>query len=92
MRLHTAYATFARGHASSDFPVKTNEILKSVSRDEAELLDKLDLELLPHHVAVIMDGNGRWAERRHLPRVAGHQRGVKAAREIIETCARLKLP
>jgi undecaprenyl diphosphate synthase len=39
-----------------------------------------------------MDGNGRWAERRHLPRVAGHQRGVKAAREIIESCARLKLP
>src|SRR5271156_1680766 len=39
-----------------------------------------------------MDGNGRWAERRHLPRVAGHRAGVKAAREIIESCARLKLP
>ncbi len=39
-----------------------------------------------------MDGNGRWAQRRHLPRVAGHRAGVKAAREIIETCARLKLP
>jgi undecaprenyl diphosphate synthase len=39
-----------------------------------------------------MDGNGRWAERRHLPRVAGHRAGVKAAREAIETCARLKLP
>ncbi len=72
--------------------MKTSEILKSVNRDEAELLEKLDLKRLPHHVAVIMDGNGRWAERRHLPRVAGHQRGVKAAREIIETCARLKLP
>ena len=41
---------------------------------------------------MIMDGNGRWAERRHLPRVAGHRAGVKAAREVIETCARLKLP
>src|SRR5271155_5908778 len=39
-----------------------------------------------------MDGNGRWAERRHLPRLAGHRAGVKAAREIIESCARLKLP
>jgi undecaprenyl diphosphate synthase len=39
-----------------------------------------------------MDGNGRWAQRRHLPRVAGHRAGVKAAREIIESCARLKLP
>jgi undecaprenyl diphosphate synthase len=42
----------------------------------------------PHHVAVIMDGNGRWATRRHLPRVAGHSRGVDAVRSIIETCGR----
>ena len=72
------------------FPVKANEILKDVSREEAELLDKLDLKRLPKHVAVIMDGNGRWAERRHLPRVAGHRAGVKTARESIETCARLQ--
>ncbi len=57
-----------------------------------QLLEKLDLKRLPEHLAVIMDGNGRWAERRHLPRVAGHRAGVKAAREVIETCARLKLP
>jgi undecaprenyl diphosphate synthase len=42
----------------------------------------------PRHVAVIMDGNGRWATRRHLPRVAGHSRGVDAVRTIIETCGR----
>ena len=72
--------------------MKTSEILKPASREEAELLGKLDVKRLPHHIAIIMDGNGRWAERRHLPRVAGHQRGVKAAREIIETCARMKLP
>jgi len=72
--------------------VKTPDLWKPASRQEAELLDKLDSKRLPHHVAIIMDGNGRWAERRHLPRVAGHQRGVKAAREIIEACARLKLP
>jgi undecaprenyl diphosphate synthase len=40
----------------------------------------------PRHVAVIMDGNGRWATRRHLPRVAGHSRGVEAVRNTIETC------
>ena len=72
--------------------MKTPELWKPANRQETELLDKLDSKRLPHHVAIIMDGNGRWAERRHLPRVAGHQRGVKAAREIIEACARLELP
>jgi undecaprenyl diphosphate synthase len=72
--------------------VKASELLKPANHEEAELLEKLDLKRLPEHLAVIMDGNGRWAERRHLPRVAGHRAGVKAAREVIETCARLKLP
>ena len=72
--------------------MKASELLKPASREEAELLDKLDLKQLPQHLAVIMDGNGRWAERRHLPRIAGHRAGVKAAREVIESCARLKLP
>ena len=53
------------------------------------LLEQLDRKRLPRHVAVIMDGNGRWAQRRHLPRVAGHRAGVDAARETIESCARL---
>jgi undecaprenyl diphosphate synthase len=72
--------------------VKSTDLWKPANRQEADLLEKLDHKRLPHHVAIIMDGNGRWAERRHLPRVAGHQRGVKTAREIIEACARLKLP
>jgi undecaprenyl diphosphate synthase len=72
--------------------VKAAELLKSVDKHEAALLDKIDLEHLPEHIAVIMDGNGRWAQQRHLPRIAGHRAGVKTAREIIETCARLKLP
>jgi undecaprenyl diphosphate synthase len=72
--------------------VKVSDLLSAENREEAELLEKLDLKRLPEHLAVIMDGNGRWAERRHLPRVAGHRAGVKAAREVIETCARLKLP
>jgi undecaprenyl diphosphate synthase len=43
---------------------------------------------LPAHVAVIMDGNGRWARRRHLPRIAGHRAGVEAVRSIVRSCQR----
>ena len=71
--------------------MKANE-LTDLNPAEAALLAKLDLKSLPQHVAVIMDGNGRWAQKRHLPRIAGHRAGVKAAREIIESSARLKLP
>ncbi len=71
--------------------MKATELLKPANAEEAASLDKIDLKRLPQHVAVIMDGNGRWAQRRHLPRIAGHRAGVKSAREIIETCARLKL-
>jgi undecaprenyl diphosphate synthase len=42
---------------------------------------------VPRHVAIIMDGNGRWAKQRHLPRFAGHKRGVEAVREIVKACA-----
>src|ERR1700691_5647656 len=63
--------------------------LGSVTGEEAELLAKLDLARLPRHVAVIMDGNGRWAQRKHLPRVAGHKVGTQTARTTIETCASL---
>lgn len=66
-------------------------ILGPVTGEEAALLAKLDLRRLPRHVAVIMDGNGRWAQQRHLPRVAGHRSGTKSARVTIETCARLKI-
>ena len=44
--------------------------------------------MLPRHVAIIMDGNGRWARRRHLPRVAGHRVGARVVRRIVEECAR----
>jgi len=55
------------------------------------LLSRLDLARLPRHVAVIMDGNGRWAQRKHLPRAAGHRSGTQTARTTIETCARLNI-
>ena len=72
--------------------MKASHSLKPADREEAQLLDKLDLRRLPQHVAVIMDGNGRWAESRHFPRIAGHREGVKRAREVIDTCARLGVP
>src|SRR5512141_373617 len=58
---------------------------------ERALLDALDLDRLPQHVAIIMDGNGRWARQRRLPRVEGHRAGVSAVRETVETAARLEL-
>jgi len=67
------------------------EVLGPVTPEEAGLLKKLDLTRLPRHIAVIMDGNGRWAQKRHLPRVAGHRAGTQSARTTIETCARLKV-
>ena len=72
--------------------MKTNHSFKAETREEKELLEKLDTSRLPEHVAAIMDGNGRWAQKRHLPRVAGHRAGIKAARAIITACAELKIP
>ena len=46
-------------------------------------------ELWPRHIAIIMDGNGRWAQRQGLPRIEGHRRGVAAVRRVTEQCARL---
>ena len=71
--------------------VATPGSLGPVTPEEASLLEKLDLTRLPRHVAVIMDGNGRWAQKRHLPRIAGHRSGTQSARTTIETCARLKI-
>jgi undecaprenyl diphosphate synthase len=65
--------------------------LGPMTAEESQLLEKLDLSRLPRHVAVIMDGNGRWAQKRHLPRIAGHRSGTQSARTTIETCARLKI-
>jgi len=59
---------------------------------EARLLSEIDLDRLPQHIAVIMDGNGRWAKKRRLPRIAGHRAGIKAVRQVVEACARLGIP
>lgn len=59
--------------------------------EEWRLAETLDAARLPAHVAVIMDGNGRWAKMRGLPRAAGHKAGVEPVREVVETCAALGL-
>src|SRR5919205_4052542 len=53
------------------------------------LVRQVNFERLPEHIAIIMDGNGRWAAQRHLPRVEGHRAGIDAVRDTVETAARL---
>ncbi len=59
--------------------------------DEAELLAQIDFARLPQHIAVIMDGNGRWAKQRGKPRIFGHRAGAESVRAILDTCARLEI-
>ena len=58
---------------------------------EADLLDAIDPARLPAHIAVIMDGNGRWAKQRGKPRIFGHRAGSESVKAIIDTCARLEI-
>jgi len=58
---------------------------------EEQLFQQIDCQRIPRHVAIIMDGNGRWAQKRRLPRVAGHRAGIYSVRETVETAARLKM-
>jgi undecaprenyl diphosphate synthase len=63
-----------------------------LDRKELEIYARLDPQRLPRHIAIIMDGNGRWARHRHLPRIAGHRSGAQAVRATVETAARIHLP
>jgi len=58
----------------------------------SDLLHQIDRNALPAHIAIIMDGNGRWARKRGLPRVAGHRAGINAVREVVEGSAELGIP
>ena len=68
------------------------KVPEGLDRKEAEAYRHLDPVRLPKHIAIIMDGNGRWARRRHMPRVAGHRAGVAAVRSTVETAARIHVP
>lgn len=63
---------------------------KTVGSD-ARLMQELDRKRLPKHIAIIMDGNGRWARTRGLPRAMGHRAGVESLREIVRTCTELEI-
>ena len=67
------------------------ELLTWIPQDDSDrmLVDQVNFANLPVHIAVIMDGNGRWASQRHLPRVEGHRAGIDAVRDTVETAARL---
>jgi undecaprenyl diphosphate synthase len=67
------------------------EVLADPGTFERQLVEEIDLARLPRHIAVIMDGNGRWAKQRGSPRVEGHRAGIASVRETVETCARLEL-
>jgi undecaprenyl diphosphate synthase len=68
------------------------QVAAGLDGKEADIYSRLDRERLPQHIAIIMDGNGRWAHRRHLPRIAGHRAGVSAVRSTVETAARVGIP
>jgi len=52
-------------------------------------MEEIDKEKLPHHIAIIMDGNGRWAKKKMLNRISGHMKGIDAVREVVRTCREL---
>ena len=55
------------------------------------LLSQINTERLPHHIAIIMDGNGRWAKNKGLLRNIGHKNGAKTVKEVVETCAKIDI-
>jgi undecaprenyl diphosphate synthase len=69
------------------------ELLQALSPGERDwrIATQLDPKRLPGHIAIIMDGNGRWAKRRNFPRILGHKAGVDPVRIVVETCAQLGL-
>jgi len=69
-------------------PLRIDEL----SPEERAVYATLKPERLPRHVAIIMDGNGRWASRRSLKRFVGHQQGAKMVQKVTETASRIGLP
>lgn len=65
-----------------------NIFIKDTNKTKTEKIE-IDKDNIPKHIAIIMDGNGRWAKERHLPRTMGHKAGVEAIREIVKECSSL---
>lgn len=73
-------------------PATTPRRLKELSAEELAIYRELDPERLPQHIAIIMDGNGRWAGQRRLQRFLGHQQGAESVQFVVETASRIDLP
>ncbi|AZV56302.1 isoprenyl transferase [Clostridium sp. AWRP] len=69
--------------------VKFFNLNKNEDKDDRQL--HIDLNNVPKHIAIIMDGNGRWAKERNLPRSMGHKAGVEAVRDIVKECSKLNI-
>lgn len=69
-----------------------NRMRDDKSQDIEQLMANIDLTKLPKHIAIIMDGNGRWAQKRNLPRTLGHRAGVESLRDIVKVCSEIKVP
>ncbi len=64
---------------------------RPLSKSESASFQRLDPRKIPRHIAIIMDGNGRWAKERHMPRVFGHRAGMESVREVVRACAELDI-
>jgi undecaprenyl diphosphate synthase len=73
-------------------PISSPSRVHELPADEQAVYRRLDAERLPQHVAIIMDGNGRWAGKRLLKRFIGHQQGAEAVQFVVETASRIDLP
>ncbi|MDX9755813.1 MAG: isoprenyl transferase [bacterium] len=71
-----------------------SEVMTETQQETQRLATEagVDLQRLPRHVAIIMDGNGRWAQASKRPRIEGHRAGIKSVREIVRTCRELNIP
>ncbi|TGE31210.1 isoprenyl transferase [Desulfosporosinus sp. Sb-LF] len=62
---------------------------KPWKKNNVDVMDRIAMDRLPRHIAIIMDGNGRWAQKRALPRSMGHRAGVESLRKVVKTCSKL---
>ncbi|MDI6793423.1 MAG: isoprenyl transferase [bacterium] len=63
----------------------------NTKQEEEQLLKSLSPEKMPRHIAIIMDGNGRWAKQKYLPRIAGHRAGMESIRRVVKLCGELNI-
>src|SRR4051812_41789849 len=86
-----AWAVGGKVQQKCRIPRQANPAVQSTVQTAAQPLADVPPNRRPRHIAVIMDGNGRWAQRQGLPRIEGHRRGVASVRRATEECARLDI-